>query len=290
MKRSHALTEASLHTLASWLDESDAVLVGAGAGLSADAGFDFGDERDFARRFPALARQGFRSRAQFVGRDDLPPELRWAYYLDHVREVRFGPAPKPVYDDLLALLRGKDHFVVTTNADGLFERSGFDPSRVTTPQGDYSRWQCLTPCTQETWPTSELIERALPKVDPSTGWLPEGAAPRCPRCGGDTFLNVRGGDWFVEEPYAQGWSRYRAWLSSRASKRTLILDVGTGFNTPTWIRWPCETLTRTRESARLARINLREPEVPADLGARALAIGARPSEVFTRLLRRRAAA
>lgn len=287
MNHAHASTthafEDAIATLRTWLDESDAVLLGAGAGLSADAGFDFTDRRDFARKFPALARQGFRCRAEFVGRDDLAPELRWAYYLAHVNEVRFGPAPTRLYDDLRALVRDRDCFVMTTNADGLFERSGFDPARITTPQGDYARYQCLTPCTQETYSTREIIERYLPRVDRATGTLPDGDFPRCPRCGGDTFLNVRGGDWFVEGPYVGGWERYRAWRSSRAAKRLLLIELGAGFNTPTWIRWPFERLTRDHAGVRLARVNPGDPEVPSGLGSKAIGLAAPASRVVAAL-------
>jgi NAD-dependent SIR2 family protein deacetylase len=277
----------SLDQAARWLDDAAAVLVGAGAGLSVAAGVDFTSEASFARDFPGMLHYGFRRKLDLMGLVGLPMELQWGYYLPHVREVRFGEVRPGVYSKLLALVSGVgDYFVKTTNADGLFERNGFAAERIFTPQGDYARYQCLQPCSDETWLTEPLFARFIPLIDRATQKLPPGNYPACPRCGGRTFLNVRGGEWFVEAPYALGAERYRAWLSERAAKKVVVLDVGSGFNTPTWIRWPAEALVRTRRDVRLVRINLQDPEVPDDIADRSVSLAMSADEAIDQIARR----
>lgn len=280
----HAIAQA-----AQWLHDADAVLIGAGAGLSAAAGYDFTDRAAFAKNYPGMLQYGFRCKLDLMGVWDLPQELTWGYYLPHVKETRFGKVPEGVYPQLLSLVRGSDYFVKTTNADGLFERSGFARDRLFTPQGDYARYQCLRPCTQEAFATETLFERYLPLIDPKTQAMPKGRHPSCPRCGGPAFLNVRGGDWFVETPYLDEARRYEAWLKKNAGRKLLVLDIGSGFNTPTWIRWPAERLVMQNPAAHLLRINLHHPEVPTGIASRAVSLPARADEVIRALCAARAA-
>ena len=166
-------------TFERWLDESDRVLVAAGAGLSAAAGYDYTDTERFAELFPALHRNGLRARYQLIGLP-LPPRLLWGYWSVHVNDIRFDPAPNPLYQRLRAVIGQRDNFVLTSNVDGLFARNGFGD--VWSPQGDYGRYQCETPCTRETWESRPIVEAALATYDLESGEA--SAIPACPRCGG----------------------------------------------------------------------------------------------------------
>ena len=270
-----------IEQLAFWLEEVEAVLIGAGAGLSAEAGFDYTDEDAFARSYPGLLQYGFRKKVDLMGFGHLPEELQWGYYLANVKEVRFCEPPQPIYEKLFEIVREKrDYFVITTNVDALFEKNGFDKKRIFTPQGDYAFMQCAKPCTKSIWDVRSDLERFLPLIDSATQKLPAGQVPRCPNCGGHVFLNVRGGNWFVEEPYMEGASRLGAWLKKNNGRKMLVIDIGSGFNTPVWIRWPCENIVRASRRSRLARINLHHPEVPADIAARSLTFAAKAGEVI----------
>ncbi|MBV5267166.1 MAG: hypothetical protein JZU67_01310 [Burkholderiaceae bacterium] len=209
-----------LEQAAKYLIEAEALLIGAGAGLSAAAGFDFTDKAQFARDFPGMLQYGFTCKLDMMANFSVPLELLWGYYLQHVKETRFAPGTNQTYQDLLMIAkRQQSYFVITTNADGLFERNNFDLERLFTPQGDYKLAQCLTPCTQQTWSIEPLIERYLPLVDKSTQKLPSGGDPKCPNCGGPTFLNVRGGNWFVEEPWIEGSLRFKNGSQLTRTKR-----------------------------------------------------------------------
>ncbi|QUQ63490.1 hypothetical protein [Kutzneria sp. CA-103260] len=269
--------DLTIRTFRRWLDEADRVLVAAGAGLSAAAGYDYTDTRRFAELFPALYRQGLRARYQLIGLP-LPPQLLWGYWAVHVDDIRFGPGPNPVYQRLRELVGDRDHFVVTSNVDGLFERNGFAPDRVWTPQGDYARYQCEIPCTGSTWESRPIIDTALASYDPGTGTVLDEAVPHCPHCGGDVFLNVHKGPEFIDDHYVPTARRLSRWLDTPS--RLLVIEIGAGMNTPTVIRRPTETITRHSPTTRLVRINPEYPDVPTDLAERALSIAAGVEDVL----------
>ncbi len=133
------------------LETADAVVVGAGAGLSTAAGFTYAGDRfkryfsDFEKRF------GFHDMytGGFVVMN-AEPEVMWAYWARHIYFNRYVSAPKPVYQNLLSLLAGKDYFVITTNVDHQFQRAGFDKKRLFYTQGDYGLFQSIDPKVQKT--------------------------------------------------------------------------------------------------------------------------------------------
>lgn len=254
-------------TFERWLDEADRVLIAAGAGLSAAAGYDYADTERFAELFPALHRNGLRARYQLIGLP-LPPRLLWGYWSVHVSDIRFDPAPNPLYQRLREVVNERDHFVLTSNVDGLFARNGF--ADVWSPQGDYGRYQCEAPCTRETWESRPIVEAALETYDAASGEAT--AVPSCPRCGGPVFLNVHKGPEYVPDHYVPEGKRLREWI--KGDGRLLVVEIGAGFNTPSVIRWPVESLVRGVPGARLVRINRDDAEVPADLAGRALAVRA----------------
>lgn len=271
-RHSSIAAESAADTVRTWLGEADRVLVTAGAGLSAAGGYDYGDTDRFRELFPALHRMGLRSR-YLVGLP-LPAALRWGYWAVHIDDIRFGPAPNPLYQRLHELVAGKDHWVMTSNVDALFARSGFAPERIFTPQGDYGRYQCTIPCTPTTWDSKPLVEQLLAAYDPATGAIADpGALPHCPNCGSEVEINVRIGPEFVDAPYLTAGRRLQDWLNTvTADTRLLILEFGAGFNTPGVIRHPGEHLTRAFPLARLVRVNPTHPEIPADLADRALSV------------------
>jgi hypothetical protein len=292
---------------------ADYLIISAGAGLSASVGLDYTSEAVFARLYPAMHALGFRCMYQFIGRLPISEELKWGYLLTHAHRARFTWGPTELYTQLLRLAEqtgegsdsggggGGRYFVKTSNADGFFEQSGFDMSRVFTPQGDYGNMQCLShecngkaaaSSTSVVFPTRPFVDAALPHIDTNeTMQIKEPSAmPRCPRCGGPVFFNVRGGDWFIESPYQATGQAYRRFVEQaigecsrdddqaedpeapekerKKNPRTVvILEIGAGFNTPGVLRWPNERLLAQHECVRLVRLNTDYPEVPETSGS-----------------------
>ncbi|MFD4511145.1 NAD-dependent protein deacetylase of SIR2 family [Streptomyces sp. NPDC058457] len=268
----HTSAPQAVETLRSWLGEADRVLVAAGAGLSAAAGFDYADAERFKELLPALYRLGLRSR--YLLGVPLPADMMWGYWAVHIDDIRHGPGPNPLYRRLRALVGDRDHWVMTSNVDALFVRNGFAADRVFTPQGDYGRLQCTVPCTRETWPSKPYFDRILAVYDRESGRVTDPAVlPQCPRCGAAVFPNVRVGPEFVDDSYLPAGQRLVRWLDrAPADGRLLVLEIGAGFNTPGVIRLPMENLVRHTRQARLVRVNPDHPDVPADLGDRALSL------------------
>jgi NAD-dependent SIR2 family protein deacetylase len=276
-----ALTPEVVARCCELIREADGILIGAGAGLSADAGVDYTDTADFARLFPAMVRRGFRMQAELIGYTGWSPAVQWGYLATHVNEVYFKSPPHPVYKRFLELVQEKDYFVMTSNADGMFIKNGFDEARLFTPQGSYALLQCLKPCSHATWPTKPVIDRILPCIDPWTQEVTDpGVIPRCPRCGGPVFMNVRGGAWFLEDPYVGQAERFSEWVG-RKRGRLLVLEIGAGFNTPGVIRRPMERIVHAHPGAHLVRVNLQWPQVPREIADRSVPLQCSAMEAIT---------
>ena len=253
---------------AAWIQDTDRILVAAGAGLSAAAGFDYTDRSRFAELFPAMRERGFTARYELIGQP-LPPRLFWGYWAAHVADVRLGHTPNALYRRLRDVVGDRPHAVLSSNVDALFTRNGFDDGPVFTPQGDYALMQCRTPCSRNVWDARPAIERILQDYDPATGETSDEAVPTCPRCGDAVHLNVFAGPWYIADHFEPGLHELEAFLqdTARSGARLTVLEIGSGFNTPGVVRWPVERIVRTLPGSHLVRVNRDHPQVPADLAA-----------------------
>ena len=264
------------------LAEADAVVVGAGAGLSTAAGYTYSGPR-FSRLFGDFAaRYGFSDMYSggFYPYDTL--EEHWAFWSRYVMCNRYEPIPGGVYQQLLDLLRDRDYFVLTTNVDHCFQRAGFDKQRLFYTQGDYGLFQCSRPCCQETWDNEDAI-RAM--VDQQSSLrIPGELVPRCPHCGAPATMNLRSDGTFVED---EGWhkaaARYSEFLRRHEGMRTLYLEIGVGGNTPGIIKYPFWQMTAANPRATYACVNLGEACAPRELERQSILIDASADEVVAQL-------
>ena len=264
------------------LATADAVVVGAGAGLSTAAGYTYSGPR-FSRLFGDFtARYGFSDMYSggFYPYDTL--EEHWAFWSRYVMCNRYDPIPGRVYQQLLDLLRDRDYFVLTTNVDHCFQRAGFDKQRLFYTQGDYGLFQCSRPCCQETWDNEDAI-RAM--VDQQSDLrIPSELVPHCPHCGAPATMNLRSDGTFVED---EGWhkaaARYSEFLRRHEGMRTLYLEIGVGGNTPGIIKYPFWQMTAANPRATYACINLGEACAPRELEHQSILIDASTDEVITQL-------
>ena len=190
----------NINRLREALNAADAVVIGAGAGLSTSAGFTYTGER-FRRYFSDFAdKYGFRDMYSGGFYPFAAPEEFWAYWSRYIFINRYTDAPKPVYDELLALVRDKDYFVITTNVDHCFQKAGFDKKRLFYTQGDYGLFQCSEPCCQETFDNENIIRQMMEQQ--TNMRIPSELLPICPHCGKPLTMNLRSDDKFVED---EGW-------------------------------------------------------------------------------------
>lgn len=251
--------------------DADAVVIGAGAGLSVSAGFAYSGER-FRRYFEDFEEKyGFHDMYSGGFYPYSTPEEHWAYWSRYVHVNRYMDPPKPVYEMLRQLMENKDYFVITTNVDHCFQKSGFDKKRLFYTQGDYGLFQCSGPCRQETFDNENLIRRMVEHQRDMR--IPSGLVPRCPYCGKPLVMNLRCDDKFVEDA---GWHRaawqYENFLRASAGGRILFLELGVGYNTPSIIKYPFWRMTAAEPKAVYGCINLGGAAVPEAIKARSISI------------------
>ncbi len=253
------------------LEAADSVVIGAGAGLSTSAGFAYSGER-FRRYFSDFAdKYGF-SDMYAGGFYPYPaPEEFWAYWSRYIFINRYTDPPKPVYETLLALVRDKDYFVLTTNVDHCFQKAGFDKTRLFYTQGDYGLFQCSEPCRQETFDNETAVRQMMERQTDMR--IPSELLPVCPHCGKPLTMNLRADDKFVEDA---GWheaaERYETFLRTRKDGRILFLELGVGYNTPVIIKYPFWRMTAQNKAATYACINTGEAVCPTEIEAQSICI------------------
>ena len=200
MKQSTENCLEQIEKLKKELAQADAVVVGAGAGLSAAAGFVYTGER-FKRYFSDFEEKyGFHDMYSGGFYPYPAMEEHWAYWSRYIYINRYMDAPKPVYDRLLQLVKDKDYFVITTNVDHCFQKAGFDKKRLFYTQGDFGLWQCSRACHPKTYDNEEAVRRMF--SEQRNMKIPSGLLPKCPVCGAPMAMNLRTDNTIVED---KGW-------------------------------------------------------------------------------------
>ena len=265
------------------LQSADAVVIGAGAGLSTAAGFTYAGER-FERHFADfIEKYGFTD-MYTAGFYNFPTQEEfWAYWSRHIHFNRYVPAPKPVYDNLLKLVEDKDYFVITTNVDHQFQKAGFDKQRLFYTQGDYGLFQCAKPCHQKTYDNEEIVTRMVAKQEDMR--IPSELVPKCPVCGGKMVPNLRSDSTFVED---EGWHAaaqcYLDFVNGHQKGKVLYWDLGIGANTPTIIKLPFMQMTYKNPEATYATVNLGEAFTVEQIQDRSIVINCDIGEVLETML------
>lgn len=264
------------------IEEADAVVIGAGAGLSTSAGFVYNGER-FEKHFSDFGKKyGFKDMYSGGFYPYETPEEMWAYWSKFIFVNRYMDAPKPVYDQLLSLVKEKDYFVITTNVDHCFQKAGFDKKRLFYTQGDYGLFQCSEPCCDETFENEQMV-RDMVKHQKDMK-IPTELIPKCPHCGKPLTMNLRSDDKFVEdEGWHQAAERYENFIRTRNGK-ILFLELGVGYNTPVIIKFVFHRLTKENRLSTYACINYGEAYAPEEIADRSIVINADAGEAIEALL------
>lgn len=253
------------------IENADAIVIGAGAGLSTSAGFTYSGKR-FEENFPDfIEKYGFSDMysAGFYPYDTL--EEYWAYWSRYILINRYRETPKSVYSDLYGLVRNKDYFVLTTNVDHCFQKAGFDKNRLFYTQGDYGLWQCSKPCHDKTYDNETIVKKMA--AEQKNMRVPSELVPHCPVCGAPMLMNLRADDTFVED---EGWhaaaERYRSFLLRHNGMKVLYLELGVGGNTPGIIKYPFWQMTHDNPKAVYICINLSEAYAPTEIRRQSICI------------------
>lgn len=264
------------------LDDADAVLIGAGAGLSAAAGLIMTGPRFTENFADFIAKYGFTDlySAGFHQFDSL--EEKWAFWSRHFMLDRYGDIPNATYDVLKNLVADKDYFIITTNVDHCFQRTGFDKTRLFYTQGDFGLFQCSVPCCKKTYDNEAIVRRMA--AEQKNMRIPSALVPRCPVCGAPMTQNMRFDDTFVED---EGWrramNRYQEFIRQHRDTNLLLLELGVGGNTPGIIKFPFWQLTAQDPAFIYACVTLNDAVCPPSITDQSICISADINDVLQAL-------
>lgn len=267
---------------------ADAVVVGAGAGLSAAAGFVYDGER-FKKWFSDFEEK-YDFHDMYAGGFYLYDTLEehWAYWSRYIYVNRYLDAPKPLYEKIFDLVKDKDYFVLTTNVDHCFQKAGFDKKRLFYTQGDYGLFQCSRPCCRETYDNREMIEKMMesqgfvrgkegkfvfPQEKKAGMKIPSELIPKCPKCGAPMTMNLRSDDKFVQD---EGWDaaaeRYGLFLKRHQNMKVVYLELGVGYNTPGIIKYPFWQMVAQNPKTTYICLNAGQAYCPAEIENQAVCV------------------
>ena len=271
-----------LEPLKQAIEEADCIVIGAGAGLSTSAGFEYSGLRFIQYFSDFIHKYHFKDMYSggFYPFDSL--EEHWAYWSRYIYINRYMEPPKDVYDKLFELVKEKDYFVITTNVDHCFQKAGFDKQRLFYTQGDYGLFQCSDSCTQETYDNESIIEEMIQKQKDMK--IPTELIPVCPHCGKPLTMNLRCDDTFVED---EGWhlakERYTEFLRTRGNKKILFLELGVGYNTPVIIKYPFWRMTANNPEATYVSINKGYASCPPEISSQSICIDGDIGDILNQL-------
>jgi len=274
--------ETEMERLKMEIEKADAIVIGAGAGLSTAAGFTYSGKR-FKENFgDFIEKYGFCDMYSGGFYPYSTLNEYWAYWSRYIWVNRYMDTPKPVYEQLFSLVKDKDYFVITTNVDHCFQKAGFDKKRLFYTQGDYGLLQCSDACHDQTYDNKDLIRMML--QEQKNMQVPVGFIPRCPKCGKPMVPNLRADDKFVEdEGWHQASQRYSEFLRRHENMHVLFLELGVGHNTPVIVKYPFWQMTEKNSNAVYACLNYGESYCPESIGKQSILIDGDIAEIMISL-------
>ncbi|MCD7826140.1 MAG: Sir2 silent information regulator family NAD-dependent deacetylase [Clostridiaceae bacterium] len=284
------------------IESADAILIGAGAGLSTSAGLTYSGER-FKKYFSDF-QEKYKINDMYSGGFYPFPNMEtyWAWWSRHIYVNRYDQPENDVYQNLLKLVKDKDYFVLTTNVDHQFQLADFDKKRLFYTQGDYGLWQCSAPCHQKTYDNEEPVKKMLLATGFLTAtdgkyeidlankenWnmeIPAELIPVCPHCGKLMTMNLRCDDTFVQD---EGWyaanNRYNDFLRRHKNLTSVFLELGTGMNTPGIIKYNFWEMTNYWKDATYVCVNYGDAYAPGEIEDKSICIDDDIKKVLEQIL------
>lgn len=262
----------SVEILYEKIEQSEAILVGAAAGMSACCGYNFfykNDDMfqkymgDFYKRYGFIGVfNGFYYRYP-------SSEARWAFlarmgYMEY--ECKTG---KPYYD-LMELLKDKNYHILTTNQDFQFTRV-VSEDKLSAIQGDSRYYQCSRRCHDELYYNKKLVYEMNRAIDKDL-CIPSDMIPRCPKCGAQMEPWVRGYTFLEGKKYRDEYRKVNEFIQKNKEKKILFLELGVGRMTPMFIQEPFWDLTYNLPKAFYISINPKDALMPNELKGKGVVI------------------
>lgn len=279
---------ANIEKAKTWIKEADCILIGAGAGLSASGGINYCDENLVKKWFLEYHKLGYKSLPEIQSiywrYETSNPQRYWGYWARHIYHIRYEMNALEVYKDLFNLVKDKEYFICTTNADGQFEKSEFLKEKIFSPQGNYAFFQCSEPCTQDIYPNDKYINKMLNNMI-SPYEIDKEYIPFCPKCGKPLIPNLRCDEKFVGAPHMKNIENYEKFIFKNKHRKMILLELGVGFNTPGIIRFPFESMAERYKDTKLIRININDDNLLTNISDKSIMLKSDIQKIITLLLK-----
>ena len=253
------------------INDADAIIIGAGAGLSSAAGFEYGGKYFLDNFLYMNKKYGYKDMYSAGFHNFLTEEEKWGYWSKFIYLNRYKFGAAPLYKKLYEIVKDKNYFVITTNVDHQFQLAGFDKKRLFYTQGDYGLFQCKNKCHNKTYDNEDIIKEMVLNI--KDGLIPKKLVPHCPVCNGLMDTNLRKDNMFVED---DGWhnaaSNYQEFLLKNKDKKILFLELGVGLNTPAIIKYPFIRMTYEFRNAYYVSINKGYNLIPNEIKDKSIVI------------------
>jgi NAD-dependent SIR2 family protein deacetylase len=239
--------------------DTEFILIGGGSGLSTAAGLTYSGKRFTENFSDFIEKYGFTDMYSASFYPFETQEELWAHWARHIEINRFSQSPTVLYQKLLNLVKNKEFFVITTNVESQFEKSGFPKEKIFEVQGNYAYLQCANGCHDELYFNESLVKQMIEETIDCK--IPSSLVPVCPVCGGKMDVNLRHDDHFVQDKaWYQAKEEYRKFIKKIKNQKTVFFELGVGYNTPGIIRYPFENMIYKNSKATLIRCNKDYPQ------------------------------
>lgn len=269
--KTHKTISEKISDINKLISAADAVVIGAGAGLSAAGGLCYTGDRFYNNFGDFIKAYGMTDMYTAGFYPFRTQNEKWAYWSRHIMLNRYMPMAAEVYIELLTLVKNKEYFVITTNVDAQFYKAGFEKNRIWAVQGDYGRLQCSVGCHNKLYDNEAIVTKMV--NEQSDCKIPDRLIPQCPVCGGNMEVNIRKDMYFVQdEDWYSAANEYESFLKTNKNKSIVFLELGVGYNTPGIIRYPFEKYAKAFKNSFLIRINLSRHEIPSALKNKSISL------------------
>ncbi|WP_455537712.1 hypothetical protein [Terrisporobacter sp.] len=269
-----------LDILVKKIQEADAILIGAGSGMSAAAGFLFYYERDevFLEYFSEYEKKyGFHNAFDGFYHNYKTSEERWAFNAAFYCLVLDAKTGEP-YFDLRDILKDRNYHILTTNQDTQFTRV-FSEDKISAIQGDDRYFQCGERCHDELYDAIEPYHKMKDAINENLE-IPTELIPRCPKCGAEMEPWVRSYVFLEGKKYKEEYTKVNTFIQENEDKKILFLELGVGRMTPMFIQEPFWNLTYNIPEAFYVNINPNHALLPTKIENKGLAIHDDIAKVF----------
>lgn len=269
------------------IEQADIIVIGAGAGLSASAGLNYNDQVFFAEKYTPFLKEGFKTISDgiennwYLTRENA--STFWGFWANHINNIFYQPKQLETYKLLYDLIKDKNHFIITTNADGQFFKGNFAHDKIFAMQGSYGYFQCQSGCNDKIYQNEEMIKQMLKGFNTDTLKIRVEDIPICPNCGELLCPNLRIDQYFVEKEHMKNKDMYQNFINEVGNDHVVFLELGVGFNTPVIIRYPFEEMTRLFTNATLIRVNKTMPQISSTILGKSIVSDMDIHELLTHL-------